>query len=129
MRKPKSTEELAKQLEQESDNDEFWNQQPTEIEARPSRTSVLSLRLPTAEFRALLQAARNAGESVSTYVRKAIAMRLTTQPASAIVNISGSYVGMPRKDESQINRTTTYTSATELKTNTVPAEVQQVSQR
>jgi hypothetical protein len=89
MKKPKSTEELAKRLEQESDNDEFWNQQPTEIKARPSRTSVLSLRLPTDEFRALLRAARNAGESVSTYVRTAIAMRLTTQPTSVTVTYMG----------------------------------------
>lgn len=105
MRKPKSTEELAKQLEQESNNDELWNQQPTEIEARPSRTSVLSLRLPTDEFRALLQAARNAGEPVSTYVRKAITMRLTAQPISATV----AYMGEESRVEFQ-GWTTTYTA-------------------
>ena len=122
MRKPKSTEDLAKQLEQEADSDDLWTQEPVQIESRPSRSSVLSLRLPTAEFHTLLQAARNAGESVSTYVRKAITMRLTAQHTPAVVNISGSYIGMPRKDEPQ-NWMTTYTSATEPKVNTVPAEI------
>lgn len=95
MRKPKSTEELAKQLERESADEDLWTQEPAHIEQRPSRTSVLSLRLPTAEFHALLKAARSAGESVSEYVRKAIAMRQSRQPELTVVNISYTYAGMP----------------------------------
>jgi hypothetical protein len=75
MKKPRSSNELAKQLEHETEDDVFWAQEPVQIAACPSSTSVLSLRLPTAEFHALLKAAREAGESVSEYVRKAIEMR------------------------------------------------------
>lgn len=108
MKKPKSTEELAKQLEQESEDDTLWEQEPVPIERRPNRTSVLSLRLPTTEFHALLKAARVSGESVSEYVRKAIAMRLSYQPESPVVNVSCTYVGMP--DEIEQPNWRTYTS-------------------
>jgi hypothetical protein len=92
MRKPKSSEELAQQLERETDDEEMWTQEPAKITTRSTRTSVLSLRLPTQEFHALLRAARNAGESVSEYVRKAIAMRQALQPASSsTINVSFTY--------------------------------------
>src|SRR5689334_6555157 len=108
MKKPKSTEELAQQLEQESEDDALWEQEPVPVERRPSRTSVLSLRLPTPEFHALLKAARGSGESVSEYVRKAIALRLSYQPESPVVNVSHTYVGMP--DEVEQPNWRTYTS-------------------
>ena len=108
LKQPKSTEEVAQQLEQESDDDELWSQEPVPIERRPSRTSVLSLRLPTAEFHTLLKAARGAGESVSAYVRKAIAMRQTLQPTSPTVTISYTYEGMP--GEVELSHWRTYTS-------------------
>ncbi len=108
MKRPKSTEELAKQLEQDSEDDTLWEQEPVPVERRPNRTSVLSLRLPTTEFHALLKAARSSGESVSEYVRKAIAMRLSYQPESPVVNVSSTYVGMPDDVEQPDWRT--YTS-------------------
>ena len=108
MKKPKSSEEFAKQLEQESEDDALWEQEPVPVERRPNRTSVLSLRLPTTEFHALLKAARGSGESVSEYVRKAIAMRLSYQPESPVVNVSCTYVGMP--DEAEQPNWRTYTS-------------------
>ena len=108
MKRPKSTEELAKQLEQDSEDDTLWEQEPVPVERRPNRTSVLSLRLPTTEFHALLKAARGSGESVSEYVRKAIAMRLSYQPESPVVNVSSTYVGMP--DDVEQPNWRTYTS-------------------
>lgn len=99
MRKRKTTEDLADQLERESENPELWEQEPVQIEARPTRTSVLSLRLPTAEFHALLKAARSAGESISEYVRKAIALRRQLDESPPTVNISYTYRGMPNKVE------------------------------
>jgi anthranilate phosphoribosyltransferase len=89
MKKRKITEDVAQQIEQEASEDaDLWTQEPTKIEARPARTSVLSLRLPTKEFHALLRAARAAGESVSEYVRTAIAMRQAHEPMTATVNVS-----------------------------------------
>ncbi len=99
MRKHKVSEQLAQQLERESEDAELWTQEPTHIEARPTRTSVLSLRLPTAEFRALLQAAQDAGESVSAYVRTAIMMRRAVQQAPASITVSYTHDGMPNKVE------------------------------
>lgn len=110
MRKPRSSEELARQLEQETDDEKLWTQEPTEIAARPTRTSVLSLRLPTAEFHAVLKAARSAGESVSEYVRQAIAIRQTLQSISSpTVNIAFTYPEMP-EEKALSNDWRTYTS-------------------
>lgn len=99
MKKPKSTEELAKHLEQESEDDELWEQEPVAIERRPSRTSVLSLRLPTTEFHALLQAARDSGETVSEYVRKAIVLRRSQQQEPAVTSVSVTYTGISGAEE------------------------------
>ncbi|HEU0026153.1 MAG TPA: hypothetical protein VFQ25_03480 [Ktedonobacterales bacterium] len=85
-------EEVARQLERDVDDDEMWEQEAVKIERRPSRTSVLSLRLPTAEFHALLRAARQEGESVSEYVRKAIAARMATPAPSTFVSAAYSDV-------------------------------------
>lgn len=78
-------EELARQLECDAEDEAMWEQEPVTIERRPTKTSVLSLRLPTAEFHALLSAARQAGESVSEYVRKAIAARQAAQPPTTFI--------------------------------------------
>jgi hypothetical protein len=90
MKKRKITEAMAQQMEQEvSEDADLWTQEPTKIEARPARTSVLSLRLPSKEFHALLRAARAAGESVSEYVRTAIAMRLAHAPMTPTLTLHG----------------------------------------
>lgn len=110
MRKPKSTDEVAPQLEHDAADEKLWMQEPVHIEARPTRTSVLSLRLPTDEFHALLRAARSTGESVSEYVRKAIAMRQSAQSTtSPTINITFTYPEMP-KDKELTSDWTTYTS-------------------
>jgi hypothetical protein len=102
MRKHSKADEQANQLEQQSEDPELWTQEPVQIKARPTRTSVLSLRLPTAEFHALLKAARSAGESVSEYVRKAIILRREhEQRSTPTVNVSYTYNGMPATVELQ----------------------------
>lgn len=88
-------EEVARQLERDADDEEMWEQEAVQIERRPSRTSVLSLRMPIAEFHALLRAARQVGESASEYTRKAIAARMATQPPSTIISVQLTYQGAP----------------------------------
>ncbi len=88
-------EEVARELERDADDDAMWEQEPVKIERRPSRTSVLSLRLPTAEFHALLKAARQSGESVSEYVRGAIAARVAIQSQGTFVTATYSYFVAP----------------------------------
>ncbi|MGH2518101.1 MAG: plasmid mobilization protein [Ktedonobacterales bacterium] len=110
MRIPRSSDELFQRLERQSDEDGMWTQNPASIQARPSRTSVLSLRLPTAEFHLLLKAARQAGVSVSEYVRKAIALRQELEPVLPTVNVTVTYTGMP--DEAEPREWLSYTSGT-----------------
>lgn len=88
-------EEVARQLERDTDDEEMWEQEAVKIERRPSRTSVLSLRLPTAEFHVLLRAARQVGESASEYARKAIAARMATQAQRTFVTATYSYFIAP----------------------------------
>jgi hypothetical protein len=115
MNKQKSTEELAQQIERESEDPELWSQDAAQIEARPSRTSVLSLRLPASEFRTLLADARRAGESISEYVRKAIAMRREFQQNSPTINVSYTHVGM--HSEVEPTRWDTWSAGSEAKAN------------
>lgn len=72
--------------------DPLWNQEPVDIEVRPGGMSVFRLRLPTSEFHALCEAARQTGVSVSDYIRQSLAMR---QPESSVavttVNVSHAY--------------------------------------
>ncbi len=104
-------EEVARQLERDADDEEMWEQEPVRIERRPSRTSVLSLRLPTDEFHALLSAARQSGESVSEYVRKAITARMATESPATHISVSHSSQGAPSSGVAQEWRTYTAGSA------------------
>lgn len=71
----KQERDLARTLhEQRGDADE-WSEEEEQIEVRPARTTVVSVRLPADEFLALEAAARATGESVSQYVRRAIELR------------------------------------------------------
>ncbi len=68
--------DLIKELYEHKDDPDEWSEEAVPIEVRPSRTSVVSFRLPTEEMDALEEAASAAGESLSEYVRKAVALRL-----------------------------------------------------
>lgn len=68
--------ELARQMYAERHNPAGATGRRVEIESRPSGMQVVSFRLPTGEFRLLVRAARQARESLSEYVRRALAMRL-----------------------------------------------------
>jgi len=53
-----------------------WDERAEPIEVRASPSSVLSIRMPSAELIALSEAAANAGETMSQYTRKAVYMRV-----------------------------------------------------
>lgn len=71
----KTEKELAKEVFDNRREPGAWSDEAEVIEARPSRTAVVSCRLPLEEFEVLLQAAQEAGETLSDYVRTAIALR------------------------------------------------------
>lgn len=99
MSKRKITEEMAQQIERESEDPELWAKEPVQIEARPSRSSVLSLRLPTAEFHTLLKAAQDANQSVSEYVRNAIALRQKQEAATSHYSVTYTETAAPKRTE------------------------------
>jgi len=86
MSKRKLAQEEADQIERSGADSELWRQEPVEIEARPSRTSVLSLRLPTAEFHALVRAARSVNDTLSDHVPKANMLRQRYEQTAATIN-------------------------------------------
>lgn len=71
-----SDENEARELYEHRQDPGEWEQEPERIEVRPARSSVLSVRLPRAEFDALEEAARAAGETLSEYVRRAVMQRV-----------------------------------------------------
>lgn len=58
-----------------NDSDE-WSEEAEEIQVRPLRSSMVSFRLLPEEYAELDKAAARLGESISEYIRKALALRL-----------------------------------------------------
>lgn len=62
----------------------FASKEAVKIESRPTGMQIVSFRLPTEELRLVLRTARATGESLSEFVRDALALRLgkrfTTSP-------------------------------------------------
>ena len=80
MSKRKLAEHEADQIEHEGVDADVWQQEPVEIEVRPSRTSVFAMRMTNEEFRALEQGAAMAHETLSQYVRDAVRLRQRGMP-------------------------------------------------
>lgn len=93
-----SPRDQADELYQHRHDPDEWAEEPEQIEVRPARSSVLSVRLPRNEFDALEAAAAERGESVSQYVRTALALRLSgnvTETARPVVTSASGVVGYP----------------------------------
>ncbi|MGH2682901.1 MAG: hypothetical protein ACRDIX_06680 [Actinomycetota bacterium] len=78
----------AAELFEHRDDAGEWSEEPEEIEVRPSPSEVVSFRVPSGEFDLLEDAARNAGESISEYIRKALALRLHGTPIGPTIEIT-----------------------------------------
>ncbi|HYU57611.1 MAG TPA: hypothetical protein VEO00_06125 [Actinomycetota bacterium] len=65
-----------------------WSSEPEEIEVRSSKTEVVSFRLPSGELDVLEDAAQRAAESLSEYIRKAVALRLHGLPIGPSVEVT-----------------------------------------
>ena len=79
---------LAERLQKQRNDPEAWSEEPEQIEVRPSRTAVVSFRLPASEFRGLRNAAPQSGESISEFIRKAIAFRISGAPLPPKVDVA-----------------------------------------
>ena len=65
-----------------------WSEEATAITVAKTTTEVVSFRLSTPELDELESAARVAGESLSEFIRKAIAIRIHGEPIGPAVQIS-----------------------------------------
>ena len=92
MRERDMTNEAQELYDRREDTDE-WEDTPEQIEVRPPRTAVLSVRLPIDEFNALEAVATSAGLSLSKFVREAIMQKLRgTLIPTGTINKSIGYV-------------------------------------
>jgi hypothetical protein len=75
-------ERLADDILEHSEDDGEWEQEPEEIESRPSGSQVISARLPTALAEQVLAEAVRRGAKPSEVVREAIEIWLHAKPGS-----------------------------------------------
>lgn len=101
-----SRKDLARELYESRNDPEEWSEEAEEIEVKPRRSSVLSFRLPPEELNALEEAMAQTGESLSEYVRGALALRLhadATMPLLGRLGITyGAYNGPYENDPDQL---------------------------
>jgi hypothetical protein len=82
-----ASEEVKDVLDHRDDPGE-WTEEAVAVEVKPSRSEVVSFRLPSDELDALEAAAERSGESISEFIRKALALRLYGEPIGPSVEIS-----------------------------------------
>ena len=74
-------ESTADEVLARSEDEGEWEEEPEQIESRPSGTQVISARLPSALAEELLAAAQQRGVRPSEVVREAVEKWLHTRPA------------------------------------------------
>jgi Arc/MetJ-type ribon-helix-helix transcriptional regulator len=82
-------QQLARGLEATRDDPEEWSDEPASVVVRPTRSQVVSFRLPLEELEQLTEAVDESGESLSEFIRGAIEMRLRSKTRSVGRRISG----------------------------------------
>jgi hypothetical protein len=83
-----SEKDLVKEIWEHRDDPEEWGEEAENIEVRPRRSSVLSFRLPPEELAALERAMEQSGESLSEFIRKALALRLHGVPIGPALEVA-----------------------------------------
>ena len=71
-----SEKELVKEIWAHRDDPEEWSEEAEDIRVQPSRSSVVSFRLPREELTEIEQVRAQTGESLSEFIRGALALRL-----------------------------------------------------
>ncbi len=79
--------ELAREAYAHRHDPEEWIDEEEQIMVRPARTAVISCRLPLDEMEALEDAAREAGEKISEFVRKAVTLRIGARHPRAHISV------------------------------------------
>lgn len=87
-----SEQGAAELYEHRNDPDE-WDDNAVEIDVQPSGSEVVSFRIPSEEFDRVSRAAREAGESLSEFVRSAVRIRLEAPPAVSAQELMSGMLG------------------------------------
>jgi len=83
-------EEMTEELSTAANPDDAEEWEDAEVEVKPRGTEVVSFRVPSQELTALIAAAKQAGESLSEYIRGAIAIRMFGTPIGPSVELNTS---------------------------------------
>lgn len=97
-----SEKDVVKDIWGHRDDPEEWGEEAKDIKARPGRSSVVSFRLPTEELDTVEEAAERNGETVSQYIRGALALRLHGEAAGSPVGIIYGSYGIPYEEPGQL---------------------------
>lgn len=107
-KKPRRATEqkLAAELHAHRDAPDEWSDEAINIRVKPKRDAVVSFRLPSEEFLALQEGAQRVGESLSEFLRKAVAARLQGKvitSAEVMASRATFYAGAwPRRTENPL---------------------------
>lgn len=88
----RKTKELTDDLYAHRNDPGEWSEEVADILSRPSKTEVISFRLPSAEFDGLENAAEAAGESLSEFIRGALAIRMHGVPVGPRIEIGSGHM-------------------------------------
>lgn len=84
----KDERDAAEELHAHRHDSGEWSDEPVPIEVRPTRSEVVSFRLPSNELDELVTAATAVGESLSEFIRGALAIRVHGTPIGPTVEIT-----------------------------------------
>jgi hypothetical protein len=87
-KQPQTEEELATELLQHRSDEGEWGEEAVSIKRRPSRTEVVSVRIPSSDLDLIEELAEQVGESISDFIRGAIALRLHGQTMDPVLGFA-----------------------------------------
>jgi hypothetical protein len=83
----KREEELIKQLAEHQDDPEEWENEPADVVVRAKTSHVISFRVSLEELEEITTSAEHAGETLSEFIRSAVALRIKGRPIGPAVEV------------------------------------------
>lgn len=87
-KQPQTEEELAAELLEHRDDKGEWGEEAVSIKRSSSRTEVVSVRISSSDLDLIEDLADQAGESISDFIRGAIALRLHGQMMDPVLGFA-----------------------------------------
>jgi hypothetical protein len=87
-KRPRTEAELAAELYEHRNDEGEWGEEAVPIKTKPSRTEVVSVRIPSSDLDLIEDMAEEQGESISDFIRGAIALRLRGQAMDPVLGVA-----------------------------------------